>query len=139
VPLAQNLIGNNQVVGILVFSKNVLTSTHLEAVGIQLNSNYVIEGIMESGLCPEITNLYMASDPLLRGANYEKIEQELTALAVNFYQRYPQMGALLLECSGTPPFARSIQQAIRLPVFSWGTLLDYAYSVAVHRDFYGHV
>lgn len=139
VPLAQNLIGNDQVVGILVFSKNVLTSTHLEAVGIQLNSNYVIEGIMESGLCPEITNLYMASDPLSRGANYEKIEQELTALAVNFYQRYPQMGALLLECSGTPPFARSIQQAIRLPVFSWGTLLDYAYSVVVHRDFYGHV
>jgi hypothetical protein len=23
--------------------------------------------------------------------------------------------------------------------FSWGTLLDFAYSVAVHRDYYGHV
>jgi hypothetical protein len=26
-----------------------------------------------------------------------------------------------------------------MPVFSWSTLLDYAYSIAVHRDFYGHV
>jgi hypothetical protein len=49
------------------------------------------------------------------------------------------MGALLLECSGTPPFARAIQQAINLPVLSWGTLLDYAYSLAVHRDYYGHI
>ncbi|WP_424102566.1 aspartate/glutamate racemase family protein [Moorena producens] len=139
VPLAQQLIGNNQVVGIMVFSKNVLTSAHLEAVGIQPNSNYVIEGLMESGCCPEITNLYMEPDPLSREANYEKIEQELTEFAVDFYQRHPYMGALLLECSGTQPFARAIQQAIHLPVFTWGTLLDYAYSIAVHRDYYGHI
>ena len=37
------------------------------------------------------------------------------------------------------PFARAIQREIDLPVFSWGTLLDYAYSVVVHRDYYGHV
>jgi hypothetical protein len=139
VPLAQQLIGPDQVVGILVFSKAVLTSAHLEAVGIQPNSNYVIEGFMESGCCPEITNLYMEPEPLLRGANYDKIEQELTEFAVDFYQRHPNMGALLLECSGTQPFARSIQQAINLPVFSWGTLLDYAYSIAVHRDYYGYL
>ncbi|GBF83459.1 hypothetical protein AsFPU3_0501 [Aphanothece sacrum FPU3] len=139
VPLAQQLIGNNQVVGILVFSKDALTTVHLEAVGIRSDSNYVIEGMMESGRCPEITNLYMASDPLSRGANYDKIEQELTEFAVDFYQRHPQMGALLLECSGTQPFARAIQEAIQLPIFTWGTLLDYAYSIAVHRDYYGYI
>jgi hypothetical protein len=32
-----------------------------------------------------------------------------------------------------------IQQAIDLPVFSWGTILGYAYSAVVHRDYYGHV
>ena len=36
-------------------------------------------------------------------------------------------------------FARAIQREIDMPVFSWGTLLDYAYSVVVHRDYYGHV
>jgi hypothetical protein len=41
--------------------------------------------------------------------------------------------------AGFPPFARALQREIDLPVFSWGTLLDYAYSVAVHRDYYRHV
>jgi hypothetical protein len=139
VPLAQQLIGNNKVVGILVFSKDVLTNAHLQAVGIQTDSNYIVEGLLESGLCPELTNLYMLPDPRSRGAYYDKIEKELTQVAVDFYQRYPHMGALLLECSGMQPFARAVQQAINLPVFSWGTLLDYAYSIAVHRDYYGHI
>ena len=47
--------------------------------------------------------------------------------------------ALLLECTGMQPFARAVQQAVDLPIFSWGTLLDYAYSVVSHRDYYGHV
>ncbi len=139
VPLAQQVIRSDQVVGILVFSKAVLTPVHLQAVGIQPDSNYVIDGIMESGCCPEITNLYMSPDPFARGADYDTIERELVDFAIDFARRYPQMGALLLECSGTQPFARSIQQAVNLPVFSLGTLLDYAYSVIVHRDYYGHV
>jgi hypothetical protein len=49
------------------------------------------------------------------------------------------MGAMVLECTGFPPFARALQREIHIPIFSWGTLLDYAYSVAVHRDYYGHV
>ena len=45
----------------------------------------------------------------------------------------------MLECTGFQPFAKSIQRELDLPVYSWSTLLDYAYSVVVHRDFYGHV
>lgn len=39
------------------------------------------------------------------------------------------MGAMLLECTGMQPFARTIQREIDISIFSWGTLLDYAYSV----------
>jgi hypothetical protein len=46
----------------------------------------------------------------------------------------PDIGALMPECTGMKPFARAIQREVDLPVFSWGTLLDYAYSVVVHRD-----
>jgi hypothetical protein len=45
----------------------------------------------------------------------------------------------MLECTGMQPFARAIQRAVDLPVFSWGTILDYAYGVVAHRDYYGHV
>ena len=49
------------------------------------------------------------------------------------------MGAMMLECTGFQPFARALQREIDIPIFTWGTLLDYAYSVTVHRDYYGHV
>ncbi len=73
------------------------------------------------------------------GAYYDKAEREFVQVAVDFYHAHPSMGAMMLECTGMQPFARAIQREIDIPIFSWGTLLDYAYSVAVHRDYYGHV
>ena len=54
-------------------------------------------------------------------------------------EKNPDIGAIMLECTGMQPFARAVQREVELPVFSWGTLLDYAYSVVNHRDYYGHV
>ena len=50
-----------------------------------------------------------------------------------------EAGAKALECTGFPPFARALQREVEIPIFSWGSLLDYAYATAVHRDYYGHV
>ena len=60
-------------------------------------------------------------------------------MATGFYQAYPNMGAMVLECSAVPPWARAVQRALDMPVFSWGTLLESAYSVVVHRGYEGHV
>ena len=73
------------------------------------------------------------------GAVYDEAKKDFVHTAVDFYRAHPNMGALMLECTGFQPFARAAQREIDIPVFSWGTLLDYAYSVAVHRDYYGHV
>lgn len=138
VPLAQRLIGPDRIVGILVAREDRMTQAHLEAVGIQPGSNYVISGA--EGHCPEFQHLWYKpkrTDP--PGAYYDKTEGEFLEVGVDFYQSHPNMGAMLLECTGMQPFARALQREIDIPIFSWGTLLDYAYSVAVHRDYYGHV
>ena len=72
-------------------------------------------------------------------AHYDKAQHEFVKVAADFYENHPNMGAMVLECTGFQPFARALQREIDIPVFSWGTLLDYAYAVTVHRDFYGHV
>jgi hypothetical protein len=95
---------------------------------------------MEGLQCQEFDHLWtngLRSDP--PGANYEKAEAEFLSAAIDFYLQNPNMGAMVLECTGFPPFARALQREIDIPIFSWGTLLDYAYSVVVHRDYYGHV
>lgn len=140
VPLAQLLIGPRQVVGLLMADKRYLTDRHLESVGIQLGSNYVVGGAMDDGECEEFDQLWtdgLRSD--LPSANYAKAEAEFLGVARRFYRQHENMGAMVLECTGFPPFARALQRQIDIPIFSWGTLLDYAYSVAVHRDYYGHV
>jgi hypothetical protein len=140
VPLAQQLIGPDKVVGILAARKDKLMDAHLQAVGIQLGSNYVIGGAQDEGRCPEFDHLWYGpkrSDP--PGATYDKAEKEFVEVAVDFFRDHPNMGAMMLECTGMQPFARAVQREIKIPIFSWGTLLDYAYSVAVHRDYYGHV
>jgi hypothetical protein len=135
---AQQLIGPNKVVGILVAFENFMTTAHLEAVGIQPGSNYVIKGAHETGNSPFLMQQGGVAVNE-RTANYSDFEKQLLNVAVDFYQEHANMGVLLLECGIMQPFARAIQQVIDIPVFSWGTLLDYAYSIAVHRDFYGHV
>lgn len=140
VPFAQQLIGADKVVGILAARKTQLTDMHLERVGIRLDSNYVITGAEDDGRCPEFSHLWYAperTDP--PQAYYDKTEREFVSVAVDFYRAYPDMGAMVLECTGMQPFARAVQREIDIPIFSWGTLLDYAYSIVVHRDFYGHV
>ncbi len=140
VPVAQQLIGPNKVVGILVAQKRCITEAHLRAVGIQPGSNYVLAGASDDGRTPEFDHLWVESlRPNPVGAYYGKAETEFLQVATEFYRAYPNMGAMVLECTGMPPFARTLQQAIDIPIFSWGTLLDYAYSVVVHRDYYGHV
>jgi hypothetical protein len=138
VPLAQQLIGPDKVVGLFVARDDKLTQAHLEAVGIRPGSNYVVAGAEKR--VPEFEHLWYApkrTDP--PGAYYDKTEREFLAACAEFYEAHPNMGAMVLECTGMQPFARALQREIDIPIFSWGTLLDYAYSVVVHRDYYGHV
>jgi hypothetical protein len=140
VPWAQQVIGPDQVVGVLVARSQFMAEAHLQAVGIRLGSNYVLAGAEDDGRIPEFENLWNARvrpDP--PEAYYEKAEAQFLGVATDFYRAHPDMGALVLECTGFQPFARAVQREIDIPIFSWGTLLDYAYSVAVHRDYYGHV
>ncbi len=140
VTLAQQLIGPDQVTGILMATKSLLTDRHLEAVGINLSSNYVVGGAKDNGRCPEFDHIWTEkhrTDP--PEIYFEKAQKDFLSVAIEFFQEHPDMGAMVLECTGFPPFARALQREIDIPVFSWGTLLDYAYSVVVHRDYYGHV
>lgn len=143
VPWAQQLIGQEKVVGVLMSESQdfpCLTERHLEAVGIRPDTNYVLGGTMDPGICVEFEHLWTkearTSPP---SAYYDKAQKEFIPIAVDFYRKHPNMGAMVLECTGFQPFARALQREIDIPVFSWGTLLDFAYSVAVHRDYYGHV
>ena len=66
VPFAQQLIGPDRVVGILMADATYLTERHLASVGIVPGSNTVVGGAMEGRRCVEFDHLWTAglrSDP----------------------------------------------------------------------------
>lgn len=140
VPFIQQLIGPQKTVGIVCAQKRFLTDTHLTTVGINLESNFIIAGAQDEYSCPEFDNLWDPEKrPEIPEIYYDKAEKDMINVCKNFYSANPDIGAIMLECTGMQPFARAVQQAVDLPIFSWGTLLDYAYSVISHRDYYGHI
>jgi trimethylamine--corrinoid protein Co-methyltransferase len=101
-------------------------------------------GFMDAGLQGSLALLAMCNDTLgfLRAATKGVVvndENLVLDVVAAFFPQYLNMGAMLLECTDFPPFAQALQREIEISIFSWGTLLDYAYSVVVHRDYYGHV
>jgi hypothetical protein len=84
---------------------------------------------MDAGRCVEFDHLWTAGlRSVPPAADYAKAESEFLSVAVEFYKKHPKMSAMVLECTGFPPFARALQREIGIPVFSWGTLMDFAYS-----------
>ena len=140
VPFIQQLLGPQNSVGIVCAQKRFLTHTHLSRVGIDLESRFHVAGAQDEYGCHEFDNLWdHERRPEVPEIHYAKAEKEIVETCKKFIRQHPDIGALMLECTGMQPFARAIQQAVDLPVFSWGTLLDYAYSVVSHREYYGHV
>jgi len=134
----QQTISDSKSIGIICAEKNHLSDAHLAAADIDLNSNFIVAGARDEYSCPQFESLWNHNLGPAEGL-YNENEKELVEIATHFVGKNPGIGALLLECTSMTPFARAIQRAVDLPVFSWGTLLDYAYSVVVHRDYYGHV
>lgn len=140
IPWAQAVIGSDQLVGVLCASKVFMEEKHLESVGVKIGSNYVIRGARDDGHCPELGLLWDVRTRVgVPRCHFEQAEKEFMERALSFYEEYPNMGAMVFECTGFPPFARDVQRIINIPIYSWSTLMDFAYSTVAHKDFYGHV
>ena len=140
VPFIQQVIGPAKKVGIICAQHQYLSEQHLMNVGIEPGSNYVIAGAQDEYGVSEFDNLWNPNKrPEVPEAYYDKAEKQMVRCAREFVDKNQDIGAIMLECTGMQPFARAVQREVDLPVFSWGTLLDYAYSVVNHRDYYGHV
>lgn len=141
VPLAQQIIGPDRMVAILCAQGRFLTDQHLVNVGIDPRCSRIgIFGAQDEWDVTEFDKLW---DPEKRperpNADYVTAERQMIDACKAIVSKHPHIGAFVFECTGMQPFARAVQRAIDLPVFSWGTLLDYAFASTTHRDYYGHV
>jgi Asp/Glu/hydantoin racemase len=65
----------------------------------------------------------------------DEIQKEVTAAALTLKDR--GAGAILLECSVLPPYARAVHQATGLPVFDYITMINYVFQTLEPRRYQG--
>jgi hypothetical protein len=120
-------------VGILCADGRVLkTAPVLGNCGVEDTSKLVISG---AEVLPEM-------DKILKGEghyNASKLEQGLIGLAREMVDREPDIGTFVLECSLFPTHAHAIQEAVRLPIYDFSTLIDWVYSAVVRRPYGGYL
>ncbi|MFK7861156.1 MAG: aspartate/glutamate racemase family protein [Granulosicoccus sp.] len=126
-PWVQATMPAGKRVGILTISASSLTPTHLKAAGI--HTEVPIQGC-ENGR--EFTRAILDDSNVM---DQVLCELDNVKAAVDFTQRVPDLGAIVLECTNMAPYASAIQQATSLPVYSIYTLICWFQSGLVHKQF----
>jgi aspartate/glutamate racemase len=88
--------------------------------GMENKENFYKFGVMEEG--------YLDT---------EKIEKEVLEVSEKMIDENPEIGAVLLECSMLPPYAKSVHQSLSLPVFDFITMIDFVKSALVKKEYQG--
>ncbi len=130
IPIIRQGLKPNQKVGVITAILSGLTPEILSQCGVDDLSDIVIAGAQDLS---EFQNIPQYSGHF----NSYKVEQELVGLAKQLVSKNPDIGAILLECSDMPPYAWAIQNAVRLPVFDFITLINWVYNAVVRRPFAG--
>lgn len=66
------------------------------------------------------------------------LTKELCKVAEELLKKHPDIGAILLECSDLPPYAKAIQSVTGLPVFDFNTMIDWVYHSVVQKTYFGY-
>ncbi len=132
IPIIRRGLKPNQKVGLICANADALTPELLSQCGVDDLSDIVIAGAQ--GL-PEFQNIEQSTGHF----NSYKLEQQLVGLARQLVSNNPDVGAILLECSDMPPYAWAIQNAVRLPVFDFITLINWVYNAVVRRPIAGFI
>ncbi len=120
VPLAHAALNRRQKVGVLTASAQSLTQRHFAGVGIQ-DIPMVVMGMEGAG---EFTSAFIEGKPSL---DAEKVRREMVRAAQQMAEAHPEIGALVLECTNMPPYAKAVQAVLKVPVFDVLTLIRHVH------------
>ncbi len=121
VHLISHLFKSGKTLGILTARSQSLTIKHLSGVGIQSHP-LAIAGMDKA---EEFSAVYIGGK---NDINIAKCREEIINAAKELVSGTPDIAAIILECTNMPPFAKAIQDAVKLPVFDVVTMINYAHS-----------
>jgi aspartate/glutamate racemase len=130
-PMLLRMIGPHQHLGLLVANRAGITESVLRGAGITDPSRLRLQGLDHK---PHFNEAIMQEVGRL---DEDRIRAEVVEAAVEAVEADPQIGAIMLECSDLPPYARSIHEATGRPVFDWAGFIRYVHDAVSPRSYRG--
>ena len=128
VPMVYSMLKQSQQVGIITIYSKSLTDKHLSAVGVD-KVPHIIVGTEDE---EEFSRVILDDEIEL---DVEKSRDAFIRIAKKMSSDYPDVGAIVLECTNMPPYAATIQKETGLPIFDIYTLVNMVYQAVVRKDF----
>jgi hypothetical protein len=132
VPMIHQGLKPSQRIGILCADGPAVTSHLLGNCGITPEIPVAVLGLEDR---QEFSSITYSKGTF----NFERIQQEVVDGARQLVAEYPDIGAILLECSDMPPFAWAVQQAVKLPVFDFISMINWIFQGVTQRSYKGIV
>lgn len=130
-PMLLRMLGPDQRLAVLVANGTGITPEVLRGAGIDDPSRLVIQGLDHK---PHFHEVILRETGTL---DEERLRREVVEAAVEAAESDPSLGAVLLECSDLPAYARSIHEATGLPVFDWAGFIRYVHDATNPRAYRG--
>lgn len=131
IPWIFQLLKSNQKIGVLTADMSSLSDNLLENCG-AARDRLVIKDLCHA---PEFSAIIEGRGSFDNG----KVCDEIVEKAMEIVSENDNIGAILLECSDMPPYARDVQTAVKLPVFDFTTLIKWLESAVCQKGYNGFI
>ncbi len=131
-PFVASFIGDDRSIGVITASSHALGRRVLDLTWVKPDRTVVVRGMQDE---PEFDRSVMKEGDTL---DTDKIERETVNVAKRMVKEHPDMGAIILECSMLPPYAKAVQEATGLPVFDFLTMINYFQKGTHQKEYRGY-
>jgi Asp/Glu/hydantoin racemase len=128
VPWVQATLPPGKRVGVITVSANSLTSRHLQAAGVPLDTPVVGT---EQGR--EFYRTLILGEQ--QDMDIALAEEDILAAGRTLVAGHPEVGAIVLECTNMPPYAASLREALDLPVYDIYSMISWFHAGLRPRRF----
>jgi len=119
IPFVATTLSPSQSVAVITANKKRLTRAHFRNAGVPDSLNVLILGMEE---CSEWNKIFISP---FENMDLDIIRDEVLSIVSNALEKYPSIGAFVLECTDLPPFSQEIRKMTGLPVFDFITMVRY--------------
>ncbi|MFN0044387.1 MAG: aspartate/glutamate racemase family protein [Alphaproteobacteria bacterium] len=130
-PFIAKTVESSRPIGVITADSTNLTMDFLARAGVKVKNPLIIRGLQNE---PEFKTAVLEEKGTL---DSDLITEETIRCAKDMVKQHPTMGAILLECSMLPPYARAVQEAVNLPVYDFISMIDYMQSGTQQHAYQG--